>query len=229
MNSTIDRSVVALVPMRHHSARVEGKNYRLIAGRPLYAYILESLLDCKNVSKIMVDTDSAVITKGIRGTYPQVEIIPRPPHLTADDIPMNDILLHDVEQADGEFYLQTHSTNPLLKASTIERAIDTFFQGWPERDSLFSVTPFQTRLWTQEGKPVNHNPEELIPTQDLDPLYVENSCIYIFSREGLVERRHRIGRSPKLFEIDSEEAIDIDTEWEFKLAEFLLESRQSDA
>jgi CMP-N-acetylneuraminic acid synthetase len=229
MNSTIDRSVVALVPMRHHSARVEGKNYRLIAGRPLYAYILESLLDCKNVSKIMVDTDSAVITEGIRGTYPQVEIIPRPPHLTADDIPMNDILLHDVEQADGEFYLQTHSTNPLLKATTIERAIDTFFQGWPERDSLFSVTPFQTRLWTQEGKPVNHNPEELIPTQDLDLLYVENSCIYIFSREGLVERRHRIGRSPKLFEIDSEEAIDIDTEWEFKLAEFLLESRQSDA
>jgi CMP-N-acetylneuraminic acid synthetase len=229
MSSTLDQSVIALVPMRHHSARVEGKNYRLIAGRPLYAYILESLLGCKKVSKIMIDTDSAVITEGIRETYPQVEIIPRPPHLTADDTPMNDILLHDVEQADGEFYLQTHSTNPLLKATTIERAIDTFFQGWPEKDSLFSVTSFRTRLWTQEGKPVNHNPEELIPTQDLDPLYVENSCIYIFSRDGLVERRHRIGKSPMLFEINPEEAVDIDTEWELRLAEFLLEARQSEA
>jgi CMP-N-acetylneuraminic acid synthetase len=229
MNPTASPSVVALVPMRHHSARVEGKNYRLIAGRPLYAYILETLLDCMKVSKVVVDTDSPIIIEGVRKTYPQVEIISRPPHLTADDVPMNAILLHDVEQVDTEFFLQTHSTNPLLKATTIECAIDTFFQGWPERDSLFSVTPFQTRLWTREGQPINHDPDELIPTQELDPLFVENSCIYIFSKDSLVDRRHRIGKSPILFEIDPEEAVDIDTEWEFKLAEFLLESRQSKA
>jgi CMP-N-acetylneuraminic acid synthetase len=222
-----DQSVVALVPMRHHSARVEGKNYRLISGKPLYAYIFESLLKCEQVSKIVVDTDSPVITEGIQEAFPQVELILRPAHLTADDIPMNEILLHDVEQAEGICFLQTHSTNPLLKAETIASAIETFFRGWPESDSLFSVTHMQTRFWTTKGVPVNHNPQELIPTQDLDPLLLENSCLYIFSKEGLKQLGHRIGEKPILYEINPEEALDIDTEWDFKLAEMILRTRQS--
>jgi len=224
-----EHSVVALVPMRHHSVRVEGKNYRMIAGKPLYAYILETLLKCVQVSKIVVDTDSPVITEGIRDAYPQVEIIPRHPHLTADDIPMNEILIHDAEQVGGDFFLQTHSTNPLLRAETIASAIDTFFRGWPESDSLFSVTPFQTRLWTQGGEPVNHDPSKLIPTQNLEPLLVENSCLYIFSRDGLMEHQNRIGQNPILFRIDDEEAIDVDTEWELRLAEYFLQVRNAEA
>ena len=229
MTSVVERALVALVPMRHHSARVEGKNYRLIAGRPLYAYILETLLQCKAISKVVVDTDSPIIREGVRQAYPQIELLARPEHLTADDVPMNDILLHDVGQVKSAFYLQTHTTNPLLGVETIGRAINTFFEGWPERDSLFSVTPFQTRLWTAGGEAVNHDPQELIPTQDLKPLMVENSCLYIFSREGLIERHNRIGRNPVLFKISPEEAVDIDTEWEFRLAEFLINSRQAEA
>jgi CMP-N-acetylneuraminic acid synthetase len=229
MTSKTNQTVVALVPMRHHSQRIEGKNFQPIAGRPLYAYILETLLQCKLVSKVVVDTDSPIITEGIRQSFPQVEIIRRPKHLTADDVPMNDILLYDVEQIQANYYLQTHCTNPLLRTETILKAIQAFFNGWPSQDSLFSVTPFQTRLWTAKGEPVNHNPNELIPTQDLEPLLIENSCMYIFSREGLQACLNRIGQTPILFEVEPEEAVDIDTEWEFKLAEFLLRARQADA
>ena len=228
MKPASKHTVVALVPMRHHSQRVEGKNYRPIAGRPLYVYILETLLSCEYVSKVVVDTDSPIIAEGLRQSFPQVEIIARPNHLTADDVPMNDILLYDVEQVEADFYLQTHSTNPLLKADTITGAIDAFFGGWPEKDSLFSVTPFQTRLWTTRGEPVNHDPAELIPTQYLEPLLMENSCLYIFSREGLMTRHNRIGQKPTLFQINQEEAMDIDTEWEFRLAEYLLSARFAD-
>lgn len=226
MKPASNPTVVALVPMRHHSQRVEGKNFRSIAGRPLYAYILETLLQCRAVTKVVVDTDSPIITEGIRQSFPGVELIARPKHLTADDVPMNDILLYDVEQVQAEFYLQTHCTNPLLQVDTISQGIHAFFQAWPRRDSLFSVSPFQARLWTAKGEPVNHNPEELIPTQDLEPLLIENSCLYIFSREGLMARRHRIGQTPILFEIDNEEAVDIDTEWEFTFAEYRLMARQ---
>jgi len=229
MASIAEQTVVALVPMRHHSQRVAGKNFRPIAGRILYEYILETLLQCTLVSKVVVDTDSPIITEGIRQSFPQVEIIARPKHLTADDVPMNDILLYDVEQVQANYYLQTHCTNPLLRTETISKAIQAFFNGWPRQDSLFSVTPFQTRLWTARGEPVNHNPSELIPTQDLEPLMIENSCMYIFSREGLKARQNRIGQSPILFEINPEEAVDIDTEWEFILAEFLLRARQAEA
>ena len=211
MTPSVDQSVVALVPMRHHSQRVEGKNYRQIAGQPLYAYILESLTQCKTISKIIVDTDSPEITRGIQELFPQIMLIDRPEHLIADDVPMNEILLHDVELVDSKFYLQTHCTNPLLRAGTIANAIQSFFEGWPDKDSLFSVTPFHTRFWTTKGEPINHNPHELIPTQDLEPLLLENSCLYIFSEEGLKKNGHRIGERPILFEIDHEEAVDIDT------------------
>ncbi len=220
-------SVVALVPMRHHSARVEGKNYRLIGGTPLYAFILRTLSEVPSVSRIVVDTDSPIIAAGIKDGFPTVKVIDRPGHLTADEVPMNEILLHDVDQVQADFYLQTHSTNPLLTSKTISRAIDAFFSRWPERNSLFSVTPVQARLWTAEGQPVNHDPQVLLQTQDLAPLMIENSCLYIFSRDGLLSRRNRLGERPILFELGQEEAIDIDTEPDFRLAEQLILSKLS--
>jgi len=225
MKTMSETNVVALVPMRHHSQRVPGKNYRLLAGRPLYAYILETLSSSPEVARIVVDTDSPVLAEGIRGEFPQVEIIPRPEALCADDVPMNDILLHDIQHVEGDVFLQTHSTNPLLRAATISRAVQAYNAGLSEHDSLFSVTRFQTRLWTAAGKAVNHDPATLIPTQDLEPLFLENSCLYVFSRQSLADRRNRIGKSPILFEISPEEAVDIDTEWDFRLAECMILNR----
>jgi CMP-N-acetylneuraminic acid synthetase len=221
-----EMSVVALVPMRHHSQRVPGKNFRPIAGRPLYAYILETLSRCPEITKIVVDTDSPVLTEGIGEAFPAVEIIPRPAELCGDDVPMNEILLHDVQQVEGEVFLQTHSTNPLLRAETVSRAVQEYFEGLPEHDSLFSVTRFQTRLWTADGKPVNHDPATLIPTQDLEPLFLENSCVYVFSRTSVLEHGNRLGDHPRLFEIPAEEAIDIDTEWDITLAECMILDRE---
>src|SRR6185295_3353919 len=119
-------SLVALVPMRHHSQRVPGKNYRMLAGKPLFHHILETLADVPEIETILVDTDSEPVMDGVRRFFPKVKLIERPAQLRADDVPMNDILLHDTAQVEAEFYLQTHSTNPLLKAATISRGINNF-------------------------------------------------------------------------------------------------------
>src|SRR5690242_8117309 len=169
--------IVALVPMRHHSQRVPGKNYRPLAGKPLYQHIIETLLNVPEISEIVVDTDSDPVMDGLRQDLPQVKVINRPEHLRADDVPMNDILIHDTEQFPADFYLQTHSTNLLLKPQTVSRAIQGFLQQYPERDSLFSVTRLQTRLYDQYGNAINHDPSVLIQTQDLPPVYEENSCL----------------------------------------------------
>ena len=108
--------VVALIPMRHHSQRVPGKNYRLLAGKPLYQHIIETLLGCPEISQVVVDTDSAPIIDGLRENFPQVLVLERPEHLRADQIPMNEILAYDTSQVEADLYLQTHSTNPLLQA-----------------------------------------------------------------------------------------------------------------
>jgi len=215
-------SIVALVPMRHHSQRVPGKNYRVLAGKPLYQHILETLLTVREITKVVVDTDSEPVMDGVREHFPQVQIINRPPHLRADDVPMNQILIHDTEQFQADFYLQTHSTNPLLKPETVSRAINLFLADYPGHDSLFSVTRLQTRLYDKDSRAINHNPRELIQTQDLPPVYEENSCLYIFTRENLIAKQHRISDRPMLFEIDSDEAWDIDEELDFEITDFLL-------
>lgn len=212
----------ALVPMRHHSQRVPGKNYRLLAGKPLFHHVIQSLLAVSEINEIVIDTDSEPIMDGVREHFPQVKLINRPDHLRADDVPMNDILIHDTEQVHADFYLQTHSTNPLLKPETISRAIQLLITNYPDYDSLFSVTRLQTRLYNQHGHAINHNPHELIQTQDLPPVYEENSCIYIFNRENLLANRHRISDHPLMFEIDADEAWDIDEELDFEICDFLL-------
>jgi len=208
--------------MRHHSQRVPGKNYRPLAGKPLFHHIIETLLAVPEITQILVDTDSDPVMDGLRVDFPQVKIIARPENLRADDVPMNDILVYDTDQIQADFYLQTHSTNPLLKPQTVSRAIQSLISNYPAHDSLFSVTRLQTRLYDLYGRAINHDPSVLIQTQDLPPVYEENSCLYLFTRENLLKRRHRIGEKPMMFGIDAEEAWDIDEELDFAICDFLL-------
>ncbi|HQX18258.1 MAG TPA: acylneuraminate cytidylyltransferase family protein [Anaerolineales bacterium] len=214
--------IVALVPMRHHSQRVIGKNYRLLAGKPLFHHIIETLLGVPEINQIVVDTDSNEVMDGLKQHFPSVNIIVRPESLRADDVPMNEILIHDTGLFPADFYLQTHSTNPLLKSESISKAVQLLLTNYPERDSLFSVTRLQTRLYDKDGNALNHNPKELIQTQDLPPVFEENSCIYIFTRENLLAKKHRISDKPLLFEIAADEAWDIDEELDFAICDFLL-------
>ena len=218
--------IAALVPMRHHSQRVPGKNYRPLAGKPLFQHILETLGAVPEIDTVIVDTDSEPVMDGVRRLFPDVKLIQRPEHLRADDVPMNDILLYDTAQFQADFYLQTHSTNPLLRAETISSAVQKFTAEYPKYDSLFSVTRLQTRLYWQDGRAINHNPLELIQTQDLPPVYEENSCVYLFTRENLERKKHRIGDYPLMFEIDADEAWDIDEELDFEIADFLMRKRK---
>ena len=218
--------IVALVPMRHISVRVPGKNYRPIAGKPLYHHILDTLLSCPEISQVVVDTDSPVILEGLAKDFPGVTALLRPEHLRADTIPTNEILMHDTAQVPADLYLQTHSTNPLLRAQTISAAVRALKDVYPAYDSLFGVTRLQTRLWDELGRAINHNPAVLLRTQDLPPVYEENSCIYLFTRETLAQRRNRLGERPLMFAIPAEEAWDIDEEIDFTVADVLLRARK---
>jgi CMP-N-acetylneuraminic acid synthetase len=216
--------VAALVPMRHHSQRVPGKNYRPLAGKPLFHHIIETLLACPEISQVVVDTDSPPVMDGLREHFPSVLVLERPEHLRADTIPMNEILAYDSAQVEADLYLQTHSTNPLLRSASVSKAIQALSAQYPAYDSLFSVTRLQTRLWDQLGRAINHNPAILLQTQDLPPVYEENSCIYIFNRQTLLARRNRLGERPMMFELSLQEAWDIDEEIDFAISEFLYQT-----
>jgi CMP-N-acetylneuraminic acid synthetase len=215
------KRIVAFVPMRHDSERVPGKNYRFISGRPLFHYILDTLLACPEIDQVVVDTDSPVIMEGLRAHFPQVTLLERPIHLRAGTVSMNEVLLYDIGQCPGDLYLQTHSTNPLLRSETVSRSIQSLRAAQSVHDSLFSVTRRQVRVWDERGRGINHDPAVLIQTQDLPPVYEENSCLYMFTRAGLLARGHRIGERPVMFEVGRDEAWDIDDELDFAICEFL--------
>lgn len=214
--------LVALVPMKAHSERVPNKNVREFNGRPLFHWILSTLDATDVVDMVVVNTDSDRIASEAP-SYFDVRIHHRPERLRGNTVSMNEIIGHDISQVDADYYLQTHCTNPLLRPETIEEAFDVFLS--TECDSLFSVTPLKVRLWTQAVEPINHRREELIPTQELDPVYEENSNVYLFTKESFDVRGNRIGDEPTIFPMDGREAADIDYPIDFKTAEFLHQDR----
>ena len=210
-------SVTAFVPLKGHSSRVPRKNLRDFHGRPLFHVILETLLSAQSVGGVYIDTDSDEIAASA-ASLAGVTVLRREKQLEGDDVSVNLLIKSFLDRApDVEHVVQTHATNPLLQASTIDHAIEEYLAD-QVNDSLFAVTRYQARFYDREMKAINHNPEELIPTQDLEPLYLESSNFYIFSRKSFELHDRRIGDEPNMFEMDPMEAIDIDEERDFEMA-----------
>ncbi|WP_310557786.1 acylneuraminate cytidylyltransferase family protein [Flavobacterium sp.] len=217
--------IVALLPMKGNSERVPNKNLKDFSGKPLYHRVMETLLSSSYINYVVVNTDSEAIKSDISKNFDdKVIVIDRPEEIIGDFVSMNTVIDCDINNVDADIYLQTHSTNPLLKKKSVDDAIEKMLALLPEKvyDSIFSVTKMQTRLYTSDGQAYNHNPEELLRTQDLEPLFEENSNFYIFTKESFLNSgRKRIGLKPFMFEIDKIEAVDIDEHQDFVIAESL--------
>jgi len=217
------KKFIALVPMKANSVRVRNKNIRDLSGFPLFYHIIKTLERCRNVSGIYVNTDSEIIKEQISKDFKNVNIIDRPEHLRLPAISMNEIIAYDLTKVQEDYFIQTHATNPLLKSETIDKAIEVF-TSQNKHDTLFSVTKILKRFYNQKGSPINHNIKILLDTQNLEPLFEENSCIYIFTRQSFERSRNRIGINPLMYEIEKLEAVDIDDEYDFFLVKQIYKS-----
>ena len=208
--------------MKAHSERVPGKNMRPLNGRPLFHWIMDAFQDSGVVSEIIINTNSEEIAKNAQNNF-DVTIHMRPDYLlNIQSDEAYQIMAYDLEKTDGNYFIQSHSTNPLLKGETIKKAINKYFEIKGFYDSLFSVTPLQTRLYDDQFRAINHDPNQLIKTQNLPFVHEENSCIYVFSRQSFKENRNRIGANPYLFTMDRFESVDIDEEYDFLFSEVMM-------
>jgi CMP-N-acetylneuraminic acid synthetase len=211
---------LAYLIIKAHSQRVPGKNFRLLGGKPLYRWILDSLLSLSEVDRIVINTDARALLEehGLPNTD-RLEIRDRPPALCGDSVSANDLIAADLPNLPAASYLMTHATNPFLRPETIRAAI----RAWEDSDadSLFTVARYQSRFYQADATPINHSPTELQPTQDLAPWFEENSCLYLFTANSFHATKSRIGARPLLFENARIESIDIDTEDDWALAELI--------
>lgn len=215
--------VVALMPMKAVSERVPGKNLKEFDGRPLYTIVLDVVLNSKYINEVVINTDGKELKASILERYPEkVTVIDRNEDICGNYVSMNKIIEHDINVVDADIYIQTHSTNPLLKTESIDKAIEKMIAMLEENElaSVFSVTRTQKRFYTKDGKPLNHDPKMLV-TQHLEPMFEENSCFYVFTKKSFMDNNSRIGKTPFMVELDKIESTDIDEPDDFVIAEAL--------
>ena len=220
-------NLVALLPMKAHSSRVPGKNFRSFAGRPLFRWILDALLEVESIEKIVINKDarSLLAQHGLVETD-LIVIRDRPKEICGTTVSMNRVIEDDINAINSKLYLMTHTTNPLLRSATIRSAME-LFRGKSQDgyDSLFSVNELQTRLYRKNGSPVNHDLDNLVPTQDLDVWYEENSNLYAFTKDSFEKTHARIGSNPLMYTTPHLESVDIDDVTGWHLAEIIALSR----
>lgn len=210
--------------MKAHSERVSGKNFKQLGDKPLFQWILDTLISVDEIEKIIINTDARDILNAHRldDSYGQgkVQIRDRRLEICGDFVPMNDIIADDVSAIESETYLMTHTTNPFLSSATIAAGIRAFEKAVSSGsgDSLFTVNKIQTRFYREDGSAINHDPNVLLRTQDLEPWFEENSNLYIFNRESFQKTNARIGAKPIMFETPALESLDIDTPEQWELA-----------
>ena len=227
-----NKNICAIIPIKHLSERVPGKNYRLFNNIPLFQIILDTLVQSKYINHIIIDTNSEIVKNIILDKYcnNNITIYDRPENISSGDTPVNFLLENVINELNlnYDFYFQTHTTNPLLSIETIDNSIEIFIKNEKKFDSLFSVKEIKSRFYTINDNnricPLNHNIKELLPTQNLKPIYEENSCIYIFTKDVLFKNHHRIGNNPYMYLMTDLESQDIDTENDFVLAEILYQN-----
>ena len=218
-----NKKIVALLPMKANSERVKGKNFKIFNGKPLFRWTLDTLLAIKEIDEVIINTDAreTLAENGLAETD-RIIIRDRNPEICGDMVSMNLIIEDDVNNVDADIYLMTHTTNPLMTSKTVRGALDSFQErkNNGSADSLFTVDKIQTRFYREDCSAVNHDPNNLLRTQDLEPWFEENSNLYIFTKEAFAKTNARIGAKPMMFETPKFESIDIDTpdDWDFGVA-----------
>lgn len=215
--------ISAIVPIKLESQRVVNKNFKTINGKPLFFWVIETLLSSEYISEVIINCDEDIVEQTVSRLFDSVKFVYRPAQLKGNEISMNKIIESTLGSCSNDSVLQTHTTNPLLTTKTIDNAIKKHFD---DEIDLFSVTKLQERVYNENSEPINHDPDNLIQTQDLKPIYLENSGFYIFSQKNFNKNINRITPYSKFYETSFPENIDIDDEDDFNLAETILRYTQ---
>lgn len=206
------------IPIKADSERVPGKNLRVLNGKKLYQYICEHVKQADVFDDVFIDTNSPEIMEYAKDAG--FCIIKRKPELAKNTANGNDLLFyHYTIQPDYDFYFQLFATAPFMQPETIRECFDKLTLS-EEYDSCFTVTENHGFYW-MAGNPVNYRPGILPRSQDMMPVIEETTGLYGIKADSLKRYRCRIGKNPYMYTVSKFEAVDINTEEDFKVAEHI--------
>ena len=211
---------IALIPIKFNNRRLPGKNIKPLGGRPLMQYIQETLLQVKGIDEIYVYCSDEGVKEYL---LPGVCYLQRPQSLDQDSTKINEVLASFAQAKKADLYLLTHAPAPFIKAESIQKGIDAVKSG--NYDSAFAVIRQQDFLW-QNGKPLNYDLSAIPRTQDLEPIYRETCGFYLYTYRQIMGQNRRIGDKPYFVEVSEIEAVDIDEQEDFDLAEAIVSMKK---
>lgn len=214
--------VVAVVPMKLNSRRLQNKNIKSFTnGKPLCWYILSTLLEVKEIEEVYVYCSD----ERIRRYIPEkVKYLKRSESLDQDTTSMNEVLLSFSKDVDADVYVMTHTTAPFISKGSISEGLQAVISG--QYDSSFAAKVLQDFLW-KSNAPLNYTLDNIPRTQDLEKIYCETSGFYIYQKEIIEKYNRRIGEKPYIVEVGEIEGIDIDEEEDFFIADAIFNYRKT--
>lgn len=203
---------VALIPIKLGSKRVPKKNIKpFFDGTPLMTFIQRVCLESDRIDETYIYCSDESIQDYV---LPGVKFLKRPDFLDGDNMNANDIIREFMKTVDADIYVNTHTTSPFAKVSTINTCIDKVASG--DYDSAFCAELLKTFMW-QDGEPINFDPNNFPRTQDLPLLYAETCIAYVFKKETFERYNRRVGENPYICEVGKIEAMDIDYPEDFEI------------
>lgn len=204
--------VVSFIPIKLNNQRLPGKNLMELDGRPLCNYIFDTVRQIDTIDEKYVYCSDDKIQNYI----PEGLIyLKRDSYLDGFQVKGLEIIEHFIRDVDADIYVLTHVTQPFTKAESVKKALDkVMYEGY---DSAFSCVKIQDYCWYQ-GKPFNYDMQDIVTTQNLEPIYMETGAFFIFKKEVFTQLHRRIGQNPYRCEIDRFEAVDIDEAEDFEFA-----------
>lgn len=205
---------------RSGSKRVLNKNIRSFSGSNLLDIKIRHLMELDALKNIYVNSDSPEILDiaSSSGATP----IKRDPYFATSEVPINEVYKNLAQSVPNQHILFAHLTSPLVTVDTLKKCYKTYLELPVGYDSLATVTEFKKFLW-YEDHPVNYNPTDMSQSQDLPNYFFLNFAYNILPRDLMIELQNIVGNKFFPYFLDDLESVDIDTEFEFSIAEFLYD------
>ncbi|MEQ1879244.1 MAG: hypothetical protein ABL958_21590 [Bdellovibrionia bacterium] len=214
----------AVIPVKHHSERVENKNFRpFFEGRSLLELKIEQLRKSGVYSDIFISSDSALAEEcaALHG----VQHLARPKLFCESGTPWSQVIVEVVSKLpvqDEDAVSWCHVTSPLFW--DFERAARTFDSLGPDYNGLFAVARLNRFLLNSKFRPLNYQWGHWHPySQDLEPFYFVTGGLFMARKRDFLDARYVITSRPFAFEVSEKESVDVDTELDFKIAGWLAQ------